>query len=342
MWIKNCWQVAALSTELGSGLLARTISGERLVLFRDSDGRAAALDDRCPHRIYPLSRGRHVEGTVECGYHGMRFGADGLCVRIPGQDTIPARAHVRALPLVERYGWIWVWLGNLADADPALIPDFFHWPEDPQWTTVYGYTHIAANYQLLADNLLDLSHESFVHRETIGNGAVADNPVFAAIENGVVSADRTMPNCEPPPFFVKANFAAGRIDRRHTTYYRPPCAIVVHTSAIPSGETDPGLATERRVMFPISPETLTSSHMFWAVARNYRLDDAELNAFIHANTALTQEQDKAVLEAQQALIGDPRDPQFPVSIRVDAGPTLGRRLHADVLARERERAPVHA
>jgi vanillate monooxygenase len=333
MWISDCWQVAAIAAELDAGLVGRTIMDERLVLFRDAAGCAVALDDRCPHRIYPLSRGRYLDGIVECGYHGMRFDGTGACVGVPGQTSIPSAARVRSYPAVERYGWIWVWIGDAQKADAARIPADYRWTEEPGWKTIYGYTHFAANYQLLVDNLLDLSHETFVHPDAIGNRAVADAPVSAHIvEDRYVRAERHMPDCEPAPFFRDVNGVTSRIDRYHATVYTPPSYILVESRAIPSGSTDEALATERRNMFPLAPETRTSTHMFWAIARNNRIDDQQLDAFMLENVARTQEQDRAVIEEQQRLIGDDPNVRFPVSIRVDAGPTLGRRLHARVIA----------
>jgi phenylpropionate dioxygenase-like ring-hydroxylating dioxygenase large terminal subunit len=338
-WLKDSWQVAAIAAELDGGLVARTVMEEPLLLFRGSDGTATALEDRCPHRLAPLSKGRLVDGIVVCGYHGMRFGADGRCVGIPGQDSIPARARVRRYPAVEQHGWIWVWLGNEADADPALIPsEWYHWPDAPGWRTIHGYTHFACNYQLLVDNLLDLSHETFVHQETIGNSAVADSPVSAEIvDDRYVRAARFMPDCEPAPMFRAVNGFAQRIDRWHTTLYRPPSYVLVESGACPAGSPERAGATERRTMFPLTAETRWSTHMFWSVARNNALDDAEIETYLREKTALTQEQDRAMLEAQQRSIGERIDPDFPVAIRVDAGPTLGRRLHERVLGRELQR-----
>jgi phenylpropionate dioxygenase-like ring-hydroxylating dioxygenase large terminal subunit len=331
-WIQNCWQVGAIAREIDAGLLGRTIMDERIVFFRDFDGQPVALEDRCPHRIYPLSRGRYADGVIECGYHGLRFDSRGRCVGIPGQTSIPERARVRAYPVVERYGWIWVWIGDAKRADPALVPAGYHWVDEPGWRAVHGYTHFAANYQLLVDNLLDLSHETFVHPDLIGNRTIAENPVSAEIvDDRYVHAYRSMPNIIPAPFFRDVNAIPGRIDRYHATFYTPPSYIVVESRAVPAGSTDPKLATERRNLFPLSPESATSTHMFWCVVRNNRLDDRELDGFIFEKGALTQEQDRAVLEEQQRLIGDDPGVRFPVAIRVDAGPTLGRRLHERVL-----------
>ncbi|MDE0056678.1 MAG: Rieske 2Fe-2S domain-containing protein, partial [Defluviicoccus sp.] len=136
MYLRNCWYVAAWDHELDGGFLARTILDRPVVLFRGPDGAPHALEDRCCHRSMPLSEGRLLEETVQCGYHGLEFAFDGRCVRVPGQSTIPPGARVRAWPVVERWRWVWIWMGDPDAADPDLIPDY-HWNDDPEWTS-YG------------------------------------------------------------------------------------------------------------------------------------------------------------------------------------------------------------
>jgi vanillate O-demethylase monooxygenase subunit len=323
-WLRDCWQVAAFSSDIGAAIVARRYLDEPVILYRTGDGIVHALADRCAHRALPLSKGRLVGDVVQCGYHGMRYGTDGVCVGVPGQDNIPARAVVRAYPLTERYGFVWIWMGDPAGADPALVPDF-HWFDDPTWATARGYHHVLADYRLLNDNLLDLSHESFVHTETIGAAAVADSPVTAQIVDDTVRVYRFMHNFPPPPFYVRAAGFTENIDRWHTTIYRPPGFHVIENGSMPTG-ADRSQAKERRVLHLITPETATSSHYFWGVARQYDIDDAALTAFIQVGTATTFDQDAVILAAQQTALGPNADDAFPVTIKIDAGPILGRRL----------------
>jgi vanillate O-demethylase monooxygenase subunit len=279
------------------------------VLYRTAAGLAVALTDRCPHRFAPLSLGRVIGDQIQCGYHGLCFDHDGLCVRVPGQDSVP-RARVQKYPLVERHGFAWIWLGDAERADADLIPDF-HWMDDPAWAVAEGYHHFKANYQLVNDNLLDLSHESFVHEETIGNEAVAEAPAHVS-RNGDVN-----------------------IDRWHTTNFTPPGFHIIENGSMPAGSPDRRQALERKVLNLITPETRTTSHYFWGVVRQFRLDDSELTEYIREGIKLTFDQDRVVLEAQQRSIGpDPDNAAFPVSIRVDAGPTQGRKLLQAMIARD--------
>jgi phenylpropionate dioxygenase-like ring-hydroxylating dioxygenase large terminal subunit len=333
---KNFWYVAAFSKDVGRDLIARTILGQPVVMFRTSDGRVAALADRCPHRAVPLSMGTLIDDTIRCRYHGMQIGADGGCTRIPCQDLIPAKARAATFPIAERHTFVWIWMGDPALADVAKIPDF-HWMDDPEWTACAGYHHVGANYQLLNDNLLDLSHESYVHDDTIGNDAVAEAPVSVAIKDGKVVVHRDIPNCEPPPFYQKAAGFSSRINRWHTTFFQPPSFLVIENGSYPAtGSRDE--ARERRVLNLITPETETSSHYFWGIARAYQRDDAELTAYIHKQITLTFNQDQVLLEAQQRNLGTDASAPFPVALRTDAGPIQARKLLKQIIDNELAKA----
>jgi vanillate O-demethylase monooxygenase subunit len=331
---KNFWYVAAFAADVGRQLLARTILGRDLVMFRTEDGKAAILEDRCPHRAVPLSLGTLIGDTVRCTYHGMQIAADGSCSRIPCQDMIPSKARAATFPVVERDKLIWVWMGDAALADPATVPDF-HWFDSPDWTACSGYHHVAANYQLLNDNLLDLSHESYVHEDTIGNDAVAEAPVTASVKDGKVYVSREINNCEPPPFYVKTTGFNTNINRWHTTIFQPPSFNVIENGSYPvSG--DRSQALERRILNMITPETETSSHYFWGVARAFLHEDAALTAYIREQIYITFDQDKVLLEAQQHNLGAETNAPFPVALRTDAGPIQARKLVRQIVEQEQQ------
>jgi len=332
MWLKNCWYVAAFSSEIGRNLLARTMLDMRVVMYRTADGRPVALADKCPHRGVPLSLGKLIDDTVRCTYHGLRIDPTGQCVRIPCQEQIPSAAKVSSFPVVDRYKFTWIWLGDPQKANPDLIPDV-HWMDDPAWAACSGYTLTQANYQLFNDNLLDLSHESFLHERTIGNEAVAEAPATSSADEHEVRVHRKMPNCEPPPFYVKVTGFTTRINRWHTTIFKPPSYCLVENGSYPVDGT-PAQALERRVMNLITPETPTSSHYFWGVARHYSLDDAELTEFIRHQTHQTFQEDEAMLQEQQRSLGEASGTAFPVALKTDVGPIQARRLLARLIAEE--------
>ena len=164
-YLQNIWYVAAWEYEVaGSEFLARTLLDMPWLIYRRaSEEGYVMLEDRCPHRFAPLSLGARLGDAVECRYHGLQFGPDGRLAHNPYFKTMSTRCAVRSLPVIARYGLIWFWPGDPKGADPAAIPDFSFL--DGQ-AVRRRYSHFNGNYELLADNLMDLSHVDYLHRTT--------------------------------------------------------------------------------------------------------------------------------------------------------------------------------
>jgi phenylpropionate dioxygenase-like ring-hydroxylating dioxygenase large terminal subunit len=335
MYPKNCWYVAAHAHEVTEALFARTLLNQAVIFWRTTDGRIAALEDRCPHRLVPLSTGRTVDGLVECGYHGLRFNAEGGCAFVPGQDQAPKNANVKTFPVAERHALIWIWMGEAALADEDLIPDL-HWMDGPGWKATTGYLHFNCDYRLVNDNLLDLSHETYIHKHTIGNDAVADSPVVTEIiEDRVVRAHREMPNIEPPPFFALAQGHDGRINRWQIAIYMAPGFNMTEVGFHAVGTDRVEDHIMMRPIHLITPETDHTAHYIWGLSRNFRLDDDELNDNIYTQTQQTFSEDRALLEMQDKRLQEEGMPKLPqLAVKVDKGPVTGRRLLEAMIQRE--------
>ena len=286
-FVKNQWYVAAYGTEVERGLLARTICGEPIVLYRTGAGRVAALADRCVHRRYPLSESKLVGDTIVCGYHGFTYGPDGRCVAVPGQEQIPRTARVAAYPVAEQDSLVWLWIGDPDRADMSLIPRA-PWLAGPDYTTVRGMEPLAARASLLVDNLMDLSHETYLHGGYIGTPEVAETPIRTEVDEDarIVRVSRRMDDAECPPFYEKSTGITGRIVRWQDIEYHPPCLYLLHSRVAPAGVlprpdgTDPdGFHVE--VVYAITPSTENSSYDFWAVARDFALGDEGVSQFLH-------------------------------------------------------------
>ena len=171
MYLRNCWYLAGWSADFDvDDIAALKILEQPIVLYRTSGtGELVALEDRCSHRAAPLSKGRREGDDLRCMYHGVRFGPSGACTDLPGQDVIPKAVCVRSFPTVERHGGAWVWMGEADKADPALIPQFIG-PDSDEFAIAASCLEIDAEAQLLIDNLLDVSHASYVHEATFGVG----------------------------------------------------------------------------------------------------------------------------------------------------------------------------
>ena len=332
MFLRNQWYVCATAAELGRALLPRTILGEPLLFYRTEAGAPVAMEDRCPHRRAPLSMGKLVGDVVQCPYHGMEFGADGKCLRVPGQTSIPPRLKARTYPVAERHGWIWVWMGEAVKADPALIHDY-HWNEEPGWKPVFGYTHVAAEYRLVVDNLMDLTHETFVHPTSIGQTAVAETPITTTTENGKVKVTRLMPGIPAPPLFAKVR-GLKTIDRWQHIYFDLPAHVRIDAGGVPADSKDMRQALNWMVQNAMTPETERSTHYFWSISRCFEVGDAALSKVLHGQITNIFNEDKAILEQQQKLIETDPLRRPLLSTNCDAGGVAARRMIDRALAAE--------
>lgn len=332
----NRWWVAGFSWELKDKPLARTYLNRPMVLFRKPDGSAAALEDRCCHKELPLSCGTVEERGLRCGYHGLLFDGAGACVEVPGQLHIPARARVQAYPLRERDQILWVWIGSTPDAAPVDEPPPYPFHADPRYKFGGDSFHYDAPWQLIHDNLLDLSHLGYVHLKTIGgNPALHMNAKLDVTQDGeVVKVVRLMPGSEPPPTYAAAWPFRGPIDRwQEVEFHISHCRI--WTGAMDAGDgslNDPERSGfHMRGFHGVTPETDGSAHYFWTIATNPHPDKEDVTRLVVDQTAATFEEDKVVIEAQwrnqQRFAGRPQ-----VAIHVDVGPNRARRVVQSLLA----------
>lgn len=198
MFPLNTWYAAAWDTELGRTLLPRTIGERPLVLYRTTSGEAVALADACWHRLVPLSMGELHGDDVVCGYHGLAYGPNGRCTRMPAQETLNPSAAVASYPVVERHRFVWVWLGDPAAADPDLVPDL-HWNDDPQWAGDGESIVLDCDYRLVLDNLMDLTHEQFLHADSLASDELSESEPEVAHDDRSVTLTRWMRGIEAPP-----------------------------------------------------------------------------------------------------------------------------------------------
>ncbi|MFL9886683.1 aromatic ring-hydroxylating dioxygenase subunit alpha [Paraburkholderia agricolaris] len=309
-FLRNYWYVAATADEIPAmGMLGRRICGESVVLFRGEDGRARALEDRCCHRRYPLSKGS-VEGcSIRCGYHGMVFNAEGQCTEIPGQPTIPKQAYVKRYQVIERHRWIWIWIGDEENADPTNIPDY-HWFDDPQWRGKSTRFHVRANFKLIVENLLDLSHLAFVHTSTIGNRAVVDSATVSFDRgDNEVRVNRWMRNVPPPPSYRRASVLPfERVDRWQIIHFMPPAFCRLYVGAMKPGMTEDEVISAEKMEWlnlnAVTPETETTTHYFWGQVHNHDLDKPELTELIFKEVEKAFLEDRDVFEEQQKAISE--------------------------------------
>ena len=324
------WYVAGFSWELKDKPLARTLLDLRMVLVRSPDGQVAALEDRCCHRDLPLSCGSIEGGGIRCGYHGLLFDGAGSCIDIPGQDRIPSKARVQSYHLREQDQILWIWIGSAPDSTPQVDPPSYPIHNDRTYKFGGDVYHYNAPYQLIHDNLLDLSHLGYVHLKTIGgNPNIHMNAKLEVdSDDDTVTVLRRMPDSDPPPTYLDAWPFKGKVDRwQEVVFHHSHCEI--WSGAMDSGSgsySDPNRAGfHMRGFHGITPETATTAHYFWTIASNSHPARADILPEVVRQTAATFEEDKVVIEAQwenQKRFGKRQN----VDIHVDVGPNRARRI----------------
>ncbi|WP_432559687.1 Rieske 2Fe-2S domain-containing protein [Granulicoccus sp. GXG6511] len=332
----NCWYVAAWDHEVTAQKpLARRLCDIPVVLYRTKDdGRAVALADACWHRLAPLSQGKLVgDNEIACPYHGLRFNPAGRCTHMPAQETINPSATVPSYPIVERYRFVWIWLGDPDKADPALIPDM-HQMDSPDWAGDGKTIHAEANYQLIVDNLMDLTHEEFVHGSSIGQEELSESDFDTEHDDRTVTVTRWMHDIYPPPFWrknLRDKFPGydGKVDRWQIVEFQAPSTVRIDVGVAKAGSgAELGERAEGVngfVMNTITPETGRTAHYFWAFMRNYCLDKQLLTTQTRDGVSNVFGEDEAMLKAQQEAIEANPDHEF-YSLNIDMGGMWVRRL----------------
>jgi vanillate O-demethylase monooxygenase subunit len=301
-YIRNAWYVAALPSELGDGLLSRMILGDPLVLYREGDGRAAALLDLCPHRFAPLSMGIIKDGHIQCPYHGLEFNGEGRCMLNPhGNGARPASLNVRAYPVVERDDLVWVWPGDPTLADPNAIPDYSCRVESDR-RTIGGHAEVDCNYRLLVDNLMDLGHAQYVHR------ANAQSDAFDRVVREVKIDGKTIYNMMLYPggsatTFVSKFLDAGNkpVDLWNDIRWNAVGSMLNFIAFAISG-TPKEQSLNSRGTHIVTPKTESQCHYFFGASRNFATDDPAVDEAFRAwqKQALIHE-DKPMVEAIEQL-----------------------------------------
>lgn len=311
MFLRNCWYMVGWSTDFNAdAIVPFTLMDEPLAIYRKTDGTLAALEDRCCHRLAPLSVGRKEGDELRCMYHGLKFAADGRCTEVPGQDRISPRVCVRAYPIVEKHGAAWVWMGEPENADEALVPPIIG-PDNAEWAMECSTFDMDVNAELISDNLLDLSHAPFVHEATFGGS----DPValkmmkesetkrgVTQLERGVL-ADRWQLGRQSNPYF-----GARPCDDRVVSLFLVPGVFILTITSYEPGvlQRNEGDEVSETPIFKrctsqmITPISKNKSRFFFNFGPWAPAADLKDHCFGIADAAF--QEDKAMIEAQQDMI----------------------------------------
>ncbi len=338
---RECWYVACWADDLGAVPKGWIFLGEPVVLYRRADGAPVALEDRCCHRSLPLSMGM-VEGDhIRCGYHGLKFDSSGACIEVPGQSAVPPEAVIRSYAVAEKWGAVWIWMGRPDTADAAKIPNVF-WLDDPGWTPASGELRVEANYQLLIDNLMDVTHVSYLHRGTLaGDDIEAVTPVTTRREGDGVTVGRWILNVSAPPLYTEASAITGAVDRWQLITWEAPSQVYFDIgcatagTGAPEGDRSQGVSMWSTHL--VTPETETTTHYRFSFVRDFKLDDPAVTKILSDGARAAFLEDVEVLEAQQRAI-EKRGARPTIEINTDNARLQVRRIVNDMIDAENSAA----
>jgi len=343
-FLKNTWYVAALAGEITKAPIARTICGESILMLRKENGTCVAAGNRCPHRFAPLHEGTVVgDGVIQCPYHGLQFdGASGQCVHNPHSDgKIPQAAHIPSYPVVERHGLLWLWPGDAGKADANAIPDF-SFMTSPSFRTLSGSIYVRSNYELIADNLLDLSHVEYLHAGGLGSEAIKTGKTEVTQEGNTVHSNRWCPDGMAPPVWDAIFDHYGRpVDHWLNMRWDAPSVLRLDVGVSPAGEArDHGVWAYFNHF--VTPETASTTHYFWSVSRPFKLDDLAVDKDIAdaVHVAFVGEDVPIIERVEKMMNGRTFDQMRPVLLPADAGALRARRILKQLIAAEQAEEPV--
>ncbi len=342
MFLMNAWYVAASADEIADKPLGRRICGESMVLYRGNNGEIAVLEDFCPHRGAPLSLGRVCNGNLVCGYHGLEMGCEGKTIAMPGQRVrgFPA---IRKYAAIERYGFVWVWPGDIKFANADLMPNFEFF-DTKHWAYGGGRYHIACDYRLMIDNLMDLTHETYVHASSIGQKEIDEHACTTKVEQDHVITSRFMHNVMAPPFWqqaLRANNLADDVpvDRWQICHFTPPSHVMIEVGVAHAGhggyDAPDHLKAQSVVVDFLTPETATTMHYFWGMARKFQVRSSLLTDSIREGQGKIFAEDMDILELQQRNLSA-HPSRSLLMLNIDAGGVQARRILESYLQKEKE------
>ena len=334
-FLRNTWYVALWAQDLSPGeLVPRTFLNDPVVLFRQADGRPAAIADICAHRFSPLSKGKIVHGDhVRCPYHGLEFDARGQCVGNPhGNGRIPTNMKVRSYPVCERHSLLWIWMGE-RPADPALIPDFSLLdPDSDRLVSKRDWILMDAGYRLITDNLLDLSHTAVIHEGILGSEYTIRADLTVTQQRNQILVARSLPNVPVPGLYdLLFRRDGGPVDLWMNMRWDAPGCLLNDT-----GVTAPGAARDAGTGFWgthfLTPQTEETTYYLFAAVRFNPISwgeplDSEIHQQISALRRIAfEDQDQVIIRAQQQNIRRAPYPLRPVLFDIDVGPVRCKRI----------------
>jgi len=340
-FLRNAWYVAAWDKEVTRTLFARDILGESILMYRKEDGTPVAMSNVCPHRFAPLHKGKLKGDIVECLYHGLQFDCAGQCVKNPhpgGNGPIPTRAKLTCYPLLEKWGAIWIWMGDKAP-DESLLPDFSWIDKRDQFREIRDVCVVNAHYELITDNVLDLTHLPYLHAGGLGNHPRnLEREVVENVQEGnTFWCKRSSNDVEASPDFQAFNprLKEFKCDKANAVRWNAPAHVGIFPQYWKAG-TDREHLTVLNIATMMTPASENRTWQFWSLARNFQLESDQMDAIMRQAAAVgLEKEDVEMIEAQHRNMGtsDIFGLQL-VSLPGDTTPNRVRKALAKMIADE--------
>ena len=330
-FLRNCWYVAGYPHEVSRKPIFRSFLDEPVLMYRKEDGELVAMDNRCAHRLAPLNAGQLIGDNIQCPYHGLQYDPAGACVKLPIGGLVPPRAKLRVYPIAERHGLLWIWMGDPVYADIREIADFSYLLDDAYgWFD--GYLHAEANYQLLVDNLLDLTHTEFLHPLLKSEGYNARHEQQIEQSGDTITIHNIAVDDNILPLMAQLKPRMGKVGRSVQTITWNPPSLLHLSIEYYSGDDDFIIPSGHF----LTPETKFSTHYFTRGGQAIDPGNADFTEGMKQGVLhIFGTEDIPMIEAQQKHLGD-ADLMIhdPAILRTDAGPTRARRWLAKRIRQE--------
>lgn len=329
-FIRNTWYAAAWSKEVSGELKTRQIIDEHIVFYRDSENSVVALADMCPHRFAPLHLGNLIDDVLYCPYHGLGFNKSGQCVKNPHGDKIPTAAKVKTYPIIERHNLIWIWMGEEKDADASLIPDYSILEQSERFAYTDGVVMtMPVNYELILDNLVDLTHAAYLHPTNLGCEAVANGVVNVQNKGDTLSVLNEFPTGHPAPVFTALGVAEAdsQVNYYVDVHWTPPAKMYFDAGIYSPGETRNDGVKLSSIQI-LTPASKNSTHYLWCQFRDFNIEDESLTNIIEAavTQAFATEDEPMILAVQERMQGQDLFDLNPVLLNKDVAGVQVRRI----------------
>ena len=333
------WYVAATSGEVGpEALFHRKLLGTSVVIYRDSQGQPVALQDRCPHRFAPLSLGKREGDEVVCPYHGLKFDQRGMCTHNPhGRGALPNKQVVRTFPIVEKHGFLWIWMAE-DEADYTKLPDFQTLDDGHPEGIGYTYMKLPVNYRMILDNVMDLSHVDHVHGEIITTRGKL-SPLIPNVEDGGTTVSASWEWKQTPPILILDPFLPRPGEEaRHWIKVSWSAPGNIQLSLYCAQDDTPVFDGPGQYdLHTVTPEDDHSTHYFFCTRRNHVESDPEYNAMkIRAmHDAFENEDGPLIAAAEREMDGEDFFDLGPMLLSNDLAAVKVRRRIRDMVEREK-------